>query len=459
MTTYAFPKGFVWGSATAAYQIEGAYNTDGRGPSVWDTFCSTPGLVHNGESGNVACDHYHRFRDDIKLMADLGLKHYRMSISWTRVMPQGTGAVNDPGFDFYKRMLDCLDEHGIIPWITLFHWDGPQALEDRYGSWRSRQMAHDFADYCTQVVKRLGDRCSRWITLNEVMCFTRLAYVLQGKPMKAPATIVKQQRDIEQTVHHALLAHGLGVQAIRAAAPGAGAGACQVGMADNCDIFVPVTETEADIAAAMKAFRRSNGGILTPMLTGKYDPGYLADLGAQAPQIQAGDEATIGQPLDFVGLNIYTASFVQAAATPTGYQRLPFTPNHPIIKAPWLLIMPEAIYWGARSIGESLNLPQLPIYITENGCAAPDQFATDGQVYDTDRLMYLKAYLRHAQRATAEGYPLAGYFLWSLMDNFEWQDGYDMRFGIHHVNWETQKRTPKLTARWYQQVVAQNRLL
>ena len=265
-----FPADFWWGAATASYQVEGAAAEDGRKPSVWDTFSHTPGHTANGDTGDVACDHYHRFEDDVKLMAELGIKHYRFSIAWPRVVPDGRGAVNEKGLDFYRRLTDALLKHGITPHATLFHWDSPQALEDRYGSWRSREMAKDFADYCTATVRALGDRVKHWMTINEINCFTTLGYGVGRVPQHAPGTVVKTRKEVFQTVHHALLAHGLGCQAIRAAAPGR----CHVSLVEDFKSYVPVMETPEHIVAVRRAFvsEEHNGTTLVPALTGAYDP-------------------------------------------------------------------------------------------------------------------------------------------------------------------------------------------
>jgi beta-glucosidase len=450
----AFPADFVWGAATAAYQIEGAAATDGRKPSVWDTFSATPGRVVGGDTGMVACDHYHRVEDDVALMASLGLKHYRFSISWPRILPDGTGAVNQAGLDFYKRLLDALQRHGITPHATLFHWDSPQALEDRYGSWRDRRMATDFAEYATVVVKALGDRIQDWMTINEIMCFTKFGYGL-GKPgFHAPGTAVGSRAEISQTVHHALLAHGLGCQAIRAATPRP----CRVALVDNYAAPVPVCETPENLAAVRKAFRHRNGDILVPALTGDYHWALFDDPDMAAPyDIRDGDLQTIAQPLDRLGFNVYTGFHVVPADDARGFRILDLPPGYPRLDMPWLHIVPEALYWGVRMVSESLGRTDLPIYISENGAACQDQLQGD-QVWDTDRIHYLRSYLSWALRGVSEGLPLKGYFAWSLMDNYEWAAGYAKRFGLVYNDYGTQRRTPKASARWYSQLMRTGRL-
>ncbi|MEI8289049.1 MAG: GH1 family beta-glucosidase [Verrucomicrobiota bacterium] len=454
---FSFSPDFRWGAATAAYQVEGAANEDGRKPSVWDTFSRIPGRVQNGDTGDVACDHYHRFKEDVKLMADLGIKHYRFGISWPRVMPDGRGPVNEKGVDFYRRLADELLAHGITPHATLFHWDSPQALEDLYGSWRSREMANDFAEYCSRTVKRLGDRITNWMTINEIYCFTYMGYGVGKIPQHAPGTVVQSRKEVLQTVHHALLAHGLGCQAIRAATPKP----ASVALVVNFDSYIPVIETPENIEAARRAFvaEEHNGTVLVPALTGAYNPVALETLGADAPDIRSGDLKIIGQPLDALGYNIYTGSYVRAAANARGYEILPLPREYPQMHMPWLNFVPESLYWGVRLVSEALGKKDLPVLITENGCATDDEVTARGEVLDLSRVMFLRSYLKNAHRAISEGYPLKGYFHWSLMDNFEWSCGYTRRFGITHVDYATQKRTPKQSFRWYQSVIRENRLL
>jgi beta-glucosidase len=458
--SYQFPEEFIWGSATAAYQIEGAAAEGGRKPSVWDTFSSIPGRTVNGDTGAFACDHYHRYPEDIKWMSALGLKHYRFSIAWSRILPDGRGGVNEAGVDFYKRLVDCLGEHGITPHATLFHWDSPQALEDLYGSWQSREMAQDFAEYASAVVSRLGDRITSWMTINEIACFTHLGYGVNQVPVHAPGTVVGSPKQVWQTSHHALLAHGLGCQAIRSASPGA----CSVALVDNFVPTVPLTENLADIAAAKAAFplagiNGSNGGILLPALTGAYSPELLERLGKNAPDIQEGDLAIIHQPLDWLGLNLYFGYYVRAVENEVGYEIVEFPKGYPRMNMPWLHFLPECIYWGIRHISETLGRSDLPLTITENGCAVEDELTTRGEILDTDRILYLRQYLKSAHRAIEEGYPLQGYFVWTLLDNFEWSWGRDRRFGLLYTDYEAQERIPKASFHWYRECVKQNRVV
>jgi beta-glucosidase len=369
-----FPAGFLWGTATAAYQVEGAAAEDGRRPSVWDTFSHTPGKTVNGATGDVANDHYHRYEGDVQLMKALGVKAYRFSIAWPRVFPAGDGQPNAKGLDFYNRLVDELLANGIEPFATLYHWDLPQTLQDRVGGWESRETSKAFAEYAGYVAKHLSDRVKRIFTINEFGAFVELGYRVG---VHAPGLKLPPAR-FNQTRHHAVLGHGLAVQAIRAsAAPGT-----RVGVAENMTICVPVIESKEHVDAAVRATREVNAPYMT------------------------------------------------------------------------VILGPEALYWGPRHMANIWKATE--IFITENGCSSSDVPAADGKVYDTDRVMYLRNYLTQLQRATSEGVPVHGYFLWSLMDNFEWADGFTNRFGIHFVDYRTQKRTPKLSADFYREVIARN---
>ncbi len=439
----SFPANFKWGCATAAYQIEGAANEDGRGPSIWDKFSHTPGKTFHGETGDVADDSYHLYKEDVALLKNLGVTVYRMSISWSRVFPDGTGKPNGKGLDYYKRVIDELRSSGIDPYVTLFHWDLPASFPN---GWQSRDTAKAFGDYAAFISRELSDRVNHFFTTNEFVCFTDLSYKIgQFAPgLKLGAAQVNQVR------HHGILAHGLGVQAIRAnAKPGT-----QVGLAENATVFVPVMETKEHVDAALKATREGNAPFLTAVLEGKYPDSYLAREGASAPKVEPGDMKIIGSPLDFVGLNVYTPEYVAAIDSAMGYSVLPRPTSFPHMPSPWLFVGPEVLYWAVRNVS-TLWSPR-EIYITENGCSADDAVTPDGRILDTDRLMYLRNHMTHLQRAAREGYPVKGYFLWSLLDNYEWADGYSKRFGIHYVDFKTQKRTPKLSAEWYKATIAAN---
>ena len=444
-----FPTRFIWGVAAAAPQIEGAAREDGKGESVWDRFALRPGAIRDRTTLDVACDHYHRHREDFALMAELGVKHYRLSLAWPRIFPDGDGTVNRRGIDFYHRLFDAMAEHGIAPWVTMFHWDLPQALEDR-GGWVARGTVDAFARYADTVVSSFSRQVKRWITLNEIRCFTTLSYGADA--FKAPGRPVSAA-ELNQTYHHALLAHGHGVRAVR---EHGGRGAL-VGLTDNPDIAVPVTETPDDIAAARAWFERRNEHILGAIYRGSYAPAYLRRCGADRPRVARGDFATISLPTDFLGLNIYTGTFLRAGRS--GHpEPLPLPPSYPRADSGWLHWMPQAIHWGPRLCAEVYG-PKA-IHITENGCGydadTPDQ---NGEVLDLHRREYIRAYLRELHRAIAEGVPVKGYFHWSFMDNFEWEDGYTRRFGLTHVDYTTQKRTPKLSARYFADIIRANRVL
>ncbi len=441
-----FPEGFLWGSATASYQVEGAVKEDGRGATIWDTFSHTPGKVVNNATGDIADDHYHRYKEDVQLMKALGVKSYRFSIAWSRIFPQGTGAPNQKGLDFYKHLVDELLANGIQPFATLYHWDLPQTLQDNGGGWESRDTSKAFGDYAGYVAKNLSDRVNHFFTINEFGAFVELGYRIG---IHAPGIKLPPAR-FNQTRHHAVLGHGLAVQAIRANAKSG----TRVGLAENMTICVPVIETPEHIEAATRATREQNAQYMTVIQEGKYTDAYLAAAGADAPKYTPDDLKIISSPLDFVGINIYTPQYVRADGSAIGFAVVPHPASFPHMISPWLFVGPEALYWGPRHVAKIWNVKE--IYITENGCSSSDVPAADGMVYDTDRVMYLRNYLTQLQRATAEGIPVKGYFLWSLMDNFEWADGYSNRFGLHYVDYKTQKRTPKLSASFYKEVINRN---
>ena len=448
-TADRFPNGFQWGTATASYQIEGAVNEDGRGRSIWDSFAHTPGKVKNNENGDVANDHYHRYKQDVRLMRDLGANAYRFSIAWPRIFPQGTGTPNAKGIAFYDRLVDELLANGITPYATLYHWDLPQALQDQ-GGWENRDTAKAFGDYAAHVAQKLSDRVKRFFTINEFFTFVEWGY---GKGILAPGLELPAYR-LNQVRHHAVLAHGLAVQSLRANARSA----IQIGPAENITTAVPAIATAEHIAAAERATRELNAGYLTVMLEGRYTDAFLEQAGADAPRYTPDELKIIASPLDFVGINVYMVNeYVLASDGAPGFAILPFNASHPHMASTWHRMGPETMYWAPRHLQKLWNVPN--IYITENGCGASDVIGTDGTVSDTDRIMYLRAYLTQLQRATTEGIPVRGYFHWSLMDNFEWSDGYGRRFGLVHVDFATQRRTPKLSATFYREVIAANRVV
>ena len=446
-TSRSFPQGFLWGSATASYQVEGAVHEDGRGPSIWDVFSHIPGKTNDGDTGDVADDHFHLYKEDIQLMKDLGLQTYRFSVAWPRIFPQGTGTPNPKGLDFYNRMLDALLATGIQPFCTLFHWDLPQALEDK-GGWQSRDTSEAFAHYAGYVAERLSDRVHHFMTMNEIRSFVDLGY---GSGVHAPGLKLPPAA-LNQVRHYAILGHGLAVQAIRAQAkPGT-----KVGLAENATATVPIIETPDHIAAAAKAYRETNAGYLTAIMEGRYTDAYLAHHGANAPKFTDAEMRAIGSPVDFVGLNLYTPSYVRADDSPIGFAEIPPPKSFPHMMSSWLRVGPEALYWSPKLAAQLWSLKE--IYITENGASSADVLTPDGHVYDSDRVMYLRNYLTQLHRATTEGVPVKGYFCWSLLDNYEWADGYAYRFGIHYVDFKTQKRTPKMSAHFYREVITRNGL-
>ncbi|MDX2187150.1 MAG: GH1 family beta-glucosidase [Opitutaceae bacterium] len=442
-----FPDNFVFGFAAAAPQIEGAAFEDGKGPSVWDHFARIPGKVLGGDTLDVACDHYHLYPRDFALMQSLGIRHYRLSIAWPRFFPKGEGEVNPLAISFYRKLIQSMLDHGITPWVTLFHWDLPQALDEK-GGWASRATVDAFANYANVAVESLSDLVKNWITLNEIRCFTHLAH---ETCTKAPGRKVSKA-ELNQMYHHALLAHGHAVSAVRKfGGPGA-----RVGLTDNPDISVPVMETEADIAAARAWFADANAHILGALFDGKYSDSYLKRCGADAPQVKEGDFAIISQPTDFLGLNIYSGSFVRAAKA-GGYERLEHSEFYPTTSCAWLKVVPQSIYWGLRHCSEIYGVKSL--YITENGCGYDDDKVVNGEVLDLHRRDFLRAYLREVHRSIGDGVPVDGYFLWSFVDNYEWEDGYRRRFGVVHCDFETQVRTPKLSARYFAEVVRTRRIV
>ncbi|HLI77320.1 MAG TPA: GH1 family beta-glucosidase [Acidobacteriaceae bacterium] len=442
---YQFPSGFLWGTATSAYQIEGAPDADGRGPSIWDTFSRVKKNTYTGDNGDTADDHFHRYREDVAIMRSLGIQAYQFSISWPRIFPQGTGRPNPEGWGFYDRLLDSLLEAGIQPFCTLYHWDLPQAMMT-VGGWQSRDTAKAFADYSAFAVRHLGDRIRNFITISEVTAFVDAGYRFGTD---APGLKLGGGQ-VAQVTHNVLLGHGMAVQAIRA---NARAGT-RVGIADNAVSTCPVIDTPANIEAAKKAYREENARSLTVILEGRYPELYLKNLGADAPKFTEEDLKTISTPLDFIGLNVYEPTWVRASADASGYEVLDMPKSYPRMAAGWLQMGPEGMYWSPKFLEELWGVKE--IFITENGAASLDVPTGAGEVLDVDRVFFLRSYLRQLQRAVSEGVPVRGYFLWSLIDNYEWSDGYAMRFGITYVDYTTEKRTVKLSGEFYKDVIARN---
>ena len=458
----SFPDGFRWGVATSAYQIEGAWDEDGKGPSIWDTYAHTPGNIQNDDNGDIANDHYHRYQEDVDLIRDIGATAYRFSIAWPRIFPDGAGAPNQAGVDFYDRLVDALLAAGVEPFATLYHWDLPQALQDRYGGWQSRETAKAFADYAGYLADHLGDRVKHYFTINEFASFVEGGYqgldvqVGGGKVVHLGAApgLRLSDAELKQVRHHAVLGHGLAVQAIRAQ----GRAGTKVGFAENMRVAVPIIDTPEHVAAAQKATRERNAGFITVMLEGRYTEEYLAEAGGGSPVFTDDELKTISEPLDFVGLNVYKPGwYVEPSDESPGYRVIPISASHPKMKASWHVLDPEVMYWAPKLVHGLWNPPSM--YITENGCAASDVVADDGRVYDSDRVMFLRACLGQLQRATSEGVPVDGYFLWSAQDNFEWGDGFGNRFGLIYVDFETLERRPKLSASWFREAATHNAVL
>jgi len=444
-----FPEGFVWGAASSAYQIEGAADLDGKGASIWDVFTHKPGATFMGHTGDVACDNYHRYPQDIGLMRQIGLRAYRFSLSWARILPEGTGRVNEAGLAFYDRLVDGLLAAGIEPWVTLFHWDYPQALYRR-GGWLNRESPDWFAEYTRVVVDRLSDRVTNWITINEPQIYLGPDHGDScGAPGMRPTT---HERLI--TAHHTLMSHGRAVQVIRAHAKKPPA----VGWAPIGRTKFPASERPEDVAAArsltlgiVKSDFWNNRWFADPVVLGSYPEDGVRVYGAPMDFVKSGDMEAIRQPLDFYGVNIYDGERIRAGRDGEP-EVIPPGPGWPQTAVRWF-ITPEALYWGPRFLYERYKLP---IVVTENGMSGIDSVSLDGKVHDPQRIDYTQRYLLALRRAIADGVDIRGYFHWSIMDNFEWQQGYKERFGLIHVDFETQKRTLKDSARWYAGVIASN---
>ena len=446
---YRMPEHFLWGAATASFQVEGHLEADGAGPSNWLDFCRKPGTVANDDIPLVGASQYTLYKEDVQLMKSLGIKAYRFSIAWPRVFPEGTGAPNPKGLDYYNRLVDELLANGITPYVTVFHWDLPSALEQK-GGWRSKETSRALADYAGYVASKLSDRVKNFFTVNEIICFTASGY----EAGRFAPGLKLDPKTVNQTIYNGCLGHGLALNAIRANSPAD----VRVGLVDNPLNCVPVYETPEHIEAARKAFRIRNSRILTLIREGRFTDEYIAEQGGNMPDFTDSELNTIATPMDCLGLNIYTPEHIAAdPASPYGYRIVPKSASHPAMNVEWLKLGPESIYWTLRFCRELWN--EKTLYITENGCPAADRLTPEGEVLDTDRLMYLREHLRGVQRAAADGIPVKGYFVWSLLDNFEWADGFQKRFGIVYVNYSTLKRTPKLSAKFYRDTIAANAVL
>ncbi len=445
-----FPDSFAWGVASSAYQVEGAPTADGKGPSVWDMFCRKPGAIWGGQTGDTACEAYNRWREDVRIMGELGIKAYRFSISWPRVMPQGAGAVNPKGLDYYRSLVDGLLEAGIEPWITLFHWDYPLALYHR-GGWMNGDSPAWFAEYAAVVTRALSDRVTHWMTLNEPQCFIGLGH---QTGLHAPGDRLRFD-EVLLAAHHTLLAHGMAVQAMRANAQAA----LLIGFAPVGVTRMPAAETPADIEAARQSMFSvtakdafSNTWWLDPIFFGRYPEDGLALFGDAVPPVREADFKTIAQPLDFFGFNVYNGVYM-CAGRDGRPESVPLPPGYPKTSFDYWPVTPEALYWGPRFFYERYKLP---IVITENGHQNIDIVSLDGKVHDPQRIDYLHRFLRQLKRACTDGTPVKGYFQWSFSDNFEWIYGDASRNGIVFSDYVTQARIPKDSAYWYRDVIQTN---
>jgi len=433
-----FPHSFVWGAAASAYQTEGAAREDGRGASIWDRFCAEPGRVRNGDTGEIACDFYHRYSEDIALMRELGLDAFRFSVAWPRVIPEGRGRVNAAGLDFYDRLVDALLDAGIRPFVNLFHWDLPQPLQ-RTGGWPVRETAEAFVPYAEAVGERLGDRVKDWITHNEPFCTSWLGY---GLGIHAPGHT--SEREALAAAHHALLAHGWAVEALRRAAPGA-----EVGTVVDSWPAQPLGDSPEDAAAAWSLDGVRNRWFFDALLRGEYPSDVLERLASALPPVMDGDMATIATPLDFLGVNNYSRTLVQAG--PNGEPVEARAPTGPLTDMGWE-VYPAGMFEVLVRLHREYGVSSL--YVTENGAAYADVVTHDGRVHDVERIAYLDGYLDAVEDALAAGVNVRGYFVWSLLDNFEWALGYAKRFGLVHVDYLTLRRTPKDSFYWYRDVIA-----
>jgi len=450
-----FPENFLWGTATAAYQVEGAVNEDGRGASIWDTFSHTPGKVRHGDTGDIACDQYHRLEEDLDLMSELGLKAYRFSVAWPRIQPDGSGPANQKGLDYYRRLVDGLRQRSIEPMLTLYHWDLPQALEDR-GGWTSRETSERFAEYASVVYEALSGDVGFWITLNEPWVSAWLGY---GIGIHAPGT--RETGAALSATHHLLLGHGLALDSMRAG------GDNQLGITLNLSPVRPATDDPADAEAARRVDGNANRLYLDPLFRGSYpeDVRELHGPDSDFSFVRDGDLEKISAPVDFLGINYYMRHTV---VDPQRQAGLPDAMRFENLNA--ATVVPEgvettAMGWPVEADGLTEILvrlheeyTQIPLYVTENGRAVDDYIDPEGGVDDEERVSYLDAHFRAARDAMERGVDLRGYMVWSFLDNFEWAEGYSKRFGLVFVEYGSQRRVPKSSARWYSEVIRRNGL-
>ena len=441
---YAFPDGFLWGAATASYQIEGAVNEDGRAPSIWDTFSHTPNKIDQNHTGDVACDHYHRWQEDIGLMQDLNLQAYRFSIAWSRILPQGRGAINQAGLDFYGRLIDGLLAANITPFVTLYHWDLPQALQDE-GGWFRRGVTDDFVEYTDVVTRALGDRVRHWITLNEPWVFAWAGHYLGTDAPGHQGTIT----DALQVSHHALLAHGKAIRVIRANVRDV-----EAGITLDMNMAEPASDRPEDIAAAERFNGFQNWWYADLIFRGEYPEDMLEVYDGLLPKMEAGDTKIMAAPIDFFGINFYRRSVMRHGDeyAPVNVERVN-PPESTYTEMGWE-VSPNGLIDILKTVHDRYQPPAM--YVTENGAAFADTLGTDGKVHDPERASYLHEHFKAAHHAIQAGVPLNGYFVWTLMDNFEWAEGYSKRFGITYVDYETQKRIIKDSGYYLRDVARDN---
>ena len=447
----SFPKDFLWGAATASFQIEGAWDEDGKSPSIWDEYCAQPGKICDRSDGKTACDHYHRYREDVALMAEYGIRNYRFSVSWPRILPEGTGRVNEAGVAFYDRLIDCLLEYGIRPWMTIYHWDLPACLEEK-GGWLNREMPEWFAEYTGVLAERFGDRVKDFITINEPQCILGLGYMAG---VHAPGRKL-ELKDQVTACHNLLMSHGRACQVLREKVKDV-----RIGYAPCGAPAIPLNESDpADVEAARKAYFATDGDspvfsvawFSDPAILGTYPEDGLKRFGQYLPDSWQEDLKVICQKLDFYTQNIYEGKQIRATDSAGNYETVPYPAGYPRTACGWP-VTPRALYWGPRFLWERYRLPFI---ISENGMSCHDWVMPDGKIHDPNRIDYLRQYLKELRRASGDGADIRGYFYWSLLDNFEWARGYTERFGLVYVDYATLKRTPKDSMAWYADTIRAN---
>ena len=438
-----FPEDFIWGSATASYQVEGGAYEDGKGPSIWTAFEKQPGAILDNATGDVTSNQYHCWQQDIRLMKEAGMNAYRFSLAWSRIFPEGKGVINQKGLDYYKHLCDALLENGIEPYVTLYHWDLPLALQKEYGGWESRETVKYFGEYAAQAAEALGRRIKHYFTTNEFLGCTDQGY---AKGLIAPGLRLSNKRR-NQVRHNMLLAHGTAMQALRSTAPHA-----KVGIAENPIFMIPIMDRPEDVEAAKQAFRETNAHFLTAVMEGRYPDCYLEKEKDDAPEVADGDFKLISTPMDFLGLNIYHGRMVRYAPDePAKYKVYTEYQDDASV-----LFQPAAMYWGCRLVHELWHPKEL--VISENGLPGNDRPEPDGKIYDLHRIKYMREYLTQLSRAVREEIPVKGYFHWSLLDNLEWSSGFRPRFGLIFVNYLTSERIPKQSYHWYADLIQTGRL-